>query len=211
MNYNKEKLEELKEIYKDIKNKIDERLKEFENIKKNGSEEDFIFEFIFCLLTPQSKAKMCDKAVQNLRNNFNNPNFDSYLFGVRFKNKKAIYIKEFLEKIKNYKSFKDLILSFENDEQRREFLIKNFRGMGLKEASHFLRNIGFGENLAILDRHVLKNLKDISIIEEIPKSLSYKKYKEIENKMREFSKEIDIDMRSLDFILWYKETKEVFK
>ncbi len=211
MNYSEEKVQEIKEIYKEIKYKIDERLKEFEEIKNSGSEEDFIFEFIFCLLTPQSKAKMCDKAVKKLRYNQGNSCIKDSLFGVRFKNKKATYIKEFLDKIKNYKSFKELILSFESDEQRRDFLVKNFKGIGLKEASHFLRNIGFGDNFAILDRHILKNLKDIGIIEEIPKNLSVKIYKEIENKMREFSKEIGIDMKSLDFILWYKETKEVFK
>lgn len=130
---------------------------------------------------------------------------------MRFKNKKSEYIKEFLEKIKKYKSFKELILSFENDEQRRDFLVKNFKGIGFKEASHFLRNIGLGDDLAILDRHILKNLKEIGIIDEIPKSLSNKKYREIEDKMRLFANEIRIDMKSLDFILWYKETKEVFK
>lgn len=130
---------------------------------------------------------------------------------MRFKNKKSEYIKEFLEKIKKYKSFKELILSFENDEQRRDFLVKNFKGIGFKEASHFLRNIGLGDDLAILDRHILKNLKEIGIIDEIPKSLSNKKYREIEDKMRLFANEIRIDMKSLDFILWYKETREVFK
>lgn len=211
MIYNKEKVDEIFKIYKEIKEKIDNRLNEFNNILKNGKEDDFIYEFIFCLLTPQSKAKMCDKAVKNLRKNFNNESLENLLFGVRFKNKKSEYIKEFLEKIKKYKSFKELILSFENDEQRREFLVKNFKGIGLKEASHFLRNIGLGDDLAILDRHILKNLKEIGIIDEIPKSLSNKKYREIEDKMRLFAYEIGIDMKSLDFILWYKETREVFK
>jgi len=211
MNYNLQKVEEIYKIYDSIKDKIDNRLKEFNNILLNGKEEDFIFEFIFCLLTPQSKAKMCDIAVQNIKKNYNSKSLEDLLYGVRFKKKKSLYIKEFLEKIKKYKSFRDLILSFENDEQRRDFLVKNFRGIGLKEASHFLRNIGLGDEFAILDRHILKNLKEIGIIDEIPKSVSYKKYKEIENKMRLFSKEIGIDMKYLDFILWYKETKEVFK
>ncbi len=211
MNYNREKVEEIFKIYREIKEKINNRLNEFNDILKNGKEDDFIYEFIFCLLTPQSKAKMCDKAVKNLKKNFNNESLEKILFGVRFKNKKSKYIKEFLEKIKKYKSFKELILSFENDEQRRDFLVKNFKGIGFKEASHFLRNIGLGDDLAILDRHILKNLKEIGIIDEIPKSLSNKKYREIEDKMRLFANEIRIDMKSLDFILWYKETSEVFK
>lgn len=211
MNYNKEKIDEIYKIYDEIKDKIEKRLNEFDNILKNGNENDFIFEFIFCLLTPQSKAKMCDKAVQALRENFNQESFDNLLYGVRFKNKKSLYIKEFLEKIKKYKSFKELIISFENDEQRRDFLVKNFKGIGLKEASHFLRNVGLGDSFAILDRHILKNLKEIGIIDEIPKSLTKKKYKEIEDKMRIFASEIGINIKYLDFILWYKETREVFK
>lgn len=211
MNYNKEKIDEIYKIYDEIKDKIESRLNEFNNILKKGNEEDFIYEFIFCLLTPQSKAKICDKAVQLLRKNSNQESIDKFLYGVRFKNKKSLYIKEFLEKIKKYKSFKNLILSFENDEQRRDFLVKNFKGIGLKEASHFLRNVGLGDNFAILDRHILKNLKEIGIIDKIPKNLSKKMYKEIEEKMRRFSDEIKLNMKYLDFILWYKETREVFK
>ncbi|MDI6861686.1 MAG: DNA lyase, partial [Caldisericia bacterium] len=123
MNYNKEKIDEIYKIYDEIKDKIESRLNEFNNILKKGNEEDFIYEFIFCLLTPQSKAKICDKAVQLLRKNSNQESIDKFLYGVRFKNKKSLYIKEFLEKIKKYKSFKNLILSFENDEQRRDFLV----------------------------------------------------------------------------------------
>lgn len=211
MNYNKEKVDEIFKIYNEIKDKVEKRLDEFDNILKYGNEDDFIFEFIFCLLTPQSKAKICDKAVKALRMNFNKESIDSILYGVRFKNKKSLYIKEFLEKIKKYKSFRELILSFEDDEQRRDFLVKNFKGIGLKEASHFLRNVGLGDSFAILDRHILKNLKEIGIIDEIPKSLSNRRYKEIEEKMRIFSSEIGINMKYLDFILWYKETREVFK
>ncbi|MDI6861685.1 MAG: DNA lyase, partial [Caldisericia bacterium] len=85
------------------------------------------------------------------------------------------------------------------------------KGIGLKEASHFLRNVGLGDNFAILDRHILKNLKEIGIIDKIPKNLSKKMYKEIEEKMRRFSDEIKLNMKYLDFILWYKETREVFK
>ena len=74
-----------------------------------------------------------------------------------------------------------------------------------------LRNLGFGENIAILDRHILKNLKELNVIEEIPKSISEKKYYEIEEKMREYSKFSKIKMDELDLVLWYKQTGEIFK
>ncbi|MEM3584736.1 MAG: hypothetical protein QW193_05630, partial [Nitrososphaerales archaeon] len=80
-----------------------------------------------------------------------------------------------------------------------------------KEASHFLRNIGLGKDFAILDRHILKNLKEFNVIKDIPKSISKKVYLDIENKMREFSKQINIPMDELDLLFWSKETSFIFK
>jgi len=81
----------------------------------------------------------------------------------------------------------------------------------MKEASHFLRNIGLGKDLAILDRHILKNLKEYGVINEIPKSITKKVYIAIEDKMREFSKRINIPMDELDLLFWSKETGIIFK
>jgi N-glycosylase/DNA lyase len=132
---------------------------------------------------------------------------------VRFKNKKA----KFIILAKNIfindegLSIKKLISDFPDNHEARNWFVKNIKGIGLKEASHFLRNIGFGKDLAILDRHILKNLKLFGVIDEVPQNLSGKKYSEIEKKMKAFSKQLKIDMESLDFTLWYKEAKEVFK
>ena len=80
----------------------------------------------------------------------------------------------------------------------------------MKEASHFLRNIGKGENLAILDRHVLKNLIRLQVI-DYPKTLSKRVYLEIEDKMKDFSNKVSIPLAHLDLLLWSLETGEVFK
>lgn len=206
------KIEEIKKIYYTIKNQIINRLEEFKKVWERGDHEELLSELIFCLLTPQSKAKVCFEAVNNLKNKkYNFDNTLSCLRGVRFKYKKSEYIKRVLVLFKEKDSLKNLIQSIENDFEKREWLVKNIKGLGLKEASHFLRNIGFGKNLAILDRHILKNLYEIGIIEKIPSSLSKKKYFEIENKMKNFAKKFDIPLEHLDFVLWYKETGEVFK
>jgi len=83
--------------------------------------------------------------------------------------------------------------------------------MGYKEASHFLRNIGLGKDMAILDRHILKNLKAFGVINDIPRALSRKKYLEIEEKMRKFSHEIGIPISHLDLLFWSRQTGEIFK
>jgi N-glycosylase/DNA lyase len=89
--------------------------------------------------------------------------------------------------------------------------VENVKGLGYKEASHFLRNIGLGEDLAILDRHILKNLGLLGVIDEVPSSPTKRLYLEIERKMAAFSKEAKIPMGQLDLLLWYKEAGEVFK
>jgi len=135
------------------------------------------------------------------------------LKGIRFKNNKAAYIvsaRNFFSE--NGKiNIRSLLREFSDVNEIREWLVKHIKGMGYKEASHFLRNIGLGKNIAILDRHILKNLKLFNVIQDIPISLSRKKYLEIEKRMREFSKRIQIPMEHLDFVLWFKETGEVFK
>ncbi len=108
-------------------------------------------------------------------------------------------------------NIKSQITQFKNTQEAREWLVNGVKGIGYKEASHFLRNIGFGEELAILDRHILRNLKELGVIHEIPLSLSKKKYFEIEKKMKEFSRSVNIPMSHLDLVFWYKETGEIFK
>ena len=83
--------------------------------------------------------------------------------------------------------------------------------MGFKESSHFLRNIGASLDYAILDRHILKNLNKLGVIEVIPKNLSKNKYLKIENKMQEFAKKINIPISHLDLLFWYNEAGEIFK
>jgi N-glycosylase/DNA lyase len=88
--------------------------------------------------------------------------------------------------------------------------VKNVKGLGWKEASHFLRNIGH-RNLAILDRHILRNLKRHGVIKSLPKTLTPKRYLVIEQKFMEFSSTIGITMDELDLLFWSRETGEILK
>ena len=89
-------------------------------------------------------------------------------------------------------------------------MLKNIKGYGRKEVAHSLRNLGY-ENLAILDRHILKNLVEHKVIKELPKSLTNKRYNEIEERFKKFSKKVGIPIDELDLLFWAKETGKVFK
>ncbi|MCD6171860.1 MAG: N-glycosylase/DNA lyase, partial [Thermoplasmata archaeon] len=175
-------IENIKRIYSKIKNDIEKRLKDFKEGWKSNDEKIF-YELVFCLLTPQSKAKICWNAVErmtkkNLILGGDKKEIIDAIEGVRFKYKKAEYIIEArnLFSIDGKIKIKDFIKKIMPPSNAREWMVKNVKGMGYKEASHFLRNIGFGENFSILDRHILKNLKFIGIIEEIPSSLNKNRY-----------------------------------
>lgn len=94
---------------------------------------------------------------------------------------------------------------------QRRWLVEKVEGFGYKEASHFLRNIGWGDDLAILDRHVLKSLLAAGVVDKLPKALTPKRYVETENKMRAWAEHLGIPMAHLDFVLWFRQTGEVFK
>lgn len=210
-------IKKLMEDYNRIKPLIIKRLNEFKSLLKRGDERVFA-ELVFCLLTPQSRAKVCWKAVENLINEDllikgKRNKILKRLDGIRFKNKKADYILEARRFfIKDGKiQIKPLLSRFKSPEEAREFLVKHIRGMGYKEASHFLRNIGMGDELAILDRHILKNLKEAGIIKDIPQSLNRKKYLELEQKFKVFCNNLKIPLSHADLLLWFRETGEVFK
>lgn len=216
--YNKEIIEEVLAIYSSIKDGIEVRLNEFSEIWENETDENLFSELAFCLLTPQSKAKMCWESICTLKEkdvliDGNEEEVLDCLYGVRFKYKKAKYIVEVRELfiVDGKIILRKEIEKYQSPFEIREWLVENVKGMGHKEASHFLRNIGKGGDLAILDRHILKNLVLIGAIEKIPDIITPKKYLEIENIVREFSKEIGIPLDHLDIVLWYKETREIFK
>ncbi|MCX8094479.1 MAG: N-glycosylase/DNA lyase [Candidatus Goldbacteria bacterium] len=211
---------EIKQIYKKNKNEIRKRLDEFKNIWETKNELKALHELIFCIFTPQSKAINCWKCVEKIIENklLHTDNPEELLRlkeinYVRFKNKKAKFMIEAKKKfiINGKIQILQFLSTFKNVYEMREYLVKNIKGYGYKEASHFLRNIGFFNDVAILDRHILKNLKLMKVISKIPKTLTPKLYLEIEQCMKFFSKKIKIPMGALDLILWYKETGEFFK
>ncbi len=177
----------LKESYSKRKGIIKERLKYFKSVW-NEDDKRIFAELCFCLLTPQSKAKIC----------------------VRFNNNKSRYIIQARNMFKNI-SIKNKLNEFKNYSDIRNWLVENVNGIGLKEAGHFMRNIGMYENVVILDRHILKNLHKHGVINEIPNPLSKRQYLDIEEKMKDFANKINIPIEEMDLLFWSEETGEVFK
>ena len=212
-------LEEIKEVYVKIKPNIEERIEGYKNIWFSGSNEDVHVELAFCILTPQSKARGAEKAINGMLENEvfwtgMEDDLTPYLNTVRFKNTKAknlVLLREFMKDEDGRIVTKTITDKVGDVFEKRIWLVKNIKGIGYKEASHYLRNIGFCDELAILDRHILKNIMRLGVIEEVPKTITPKKYLEIEKKIEKYCQKISIPMDHFDLLLWYLEAGEVFK
>lgn len=209
---------DLSDIFDEIKSDIKSRLEEFSQIRVEWNTDIIFKELCFCLLTPQSKARNAWKAIENLAvtEKLYSADFSEItpeLNIVRFKNNKTRYLITLRKQFYGGKE-NDIIRKLESTGsiyEKRKWLVRNIKGIGFKEASHFLRNIGFFKDITILDRHILRNLLNMKVINQIPQTITEKRYYDIEDRMKQFSIKIDIPLEYLDFILWYKETGDVFK
>lgn len=211
-------MRELLDLYNLRKKTIQQRLSEFRALREKSRDKIFA-ELCFCLCTPQSKAKASAKAIsllekEKLLEAGTHAQVSRALkkAGVRFHNNKSRFIiaarKCFL---RSFLPPRDSEMSYPKILQTRDTLVKNIKGIGYKEASHFLRNIGYGDELAILDVHILKNMKRLKIIKTMPKAITRNQYLLMEKKLKAFSKKAGIPLSELDLLLWSKETGEVFK
>jgi len=139
-------MEKLYKTYTDIKNTIEKRVDEFKSIVQTKDIDKIHKELFFCILTPQSKAKICWETVEflnskNLINKGSFKNISKALNRVRFNNNKARYIIRLRDNLQNGLKLTETILDKNiSQEEKREWLVKNIKGLGYKEASHFLRN-----------------------------------------------------------------------
>ena len=191
---------------------------ELREVEKSDDERLFE-ELCFCIFTANTSAEMGLKAIDSVRGLLQNGTAEEMtkkLDGIyRFSNLRPQYIIHTREYLKNNFDFKlkNKIEELKNDPAAlREFFANNegIKGLGYKEASHFLRNIGF-KGYAILDKHILNSLIEFNAAENIKIPVSAKLYPEIEQKMRIFSNEIGIPMDELDLLLWSRRNGRILK
>jgi len=181
---------------------ISSRLKEFENVL----DEELFSELCFCLMTANFKADRCIELQKLIGEGFHDwkrEKLASFLKekGHRFWPQRAeriVLAREHKRELERVRSEGD-----------RDWLVENVKGLGMKEASHFLRNVGFGD-VAIIDFHIVDLLVDEGILER-PKGMNTRRYLEIEDLLREIAKRVGMSLGELDLYLWYLETGKVLK
>lgn len=189
---------------------IAKKITDFENIGKKSSKEIYL-ELCYCLLTANFNAKKSIDIQNKIGSGFARLSLEQLSdklkeYGHRFPNTRANFI--YLSRI--YKdNLKEELFKNKTEENKRDWLVKNIKGLGYKEASHFLRNIGY-KDLAIIDFHIIDILVDNKKIEK-PKTITKAKYLEIENILRKLAKKVNLSLAELDLYLWFLETGKIYK
>ncbi len=197
------------------------RLAEFADLREAPEADDarLFEELAYCIFTAGASAKMGFNAIERVRDHLtrgSHAQLESLLRGAyRFPHARSGYVivtREFLKQDCGLR-LRERLESFDDDhDARRDFFARNkgVKGIGYKEASHYLRNIGY-RGYAILDKHILHTLHECGVIDAPDAPTTKKKYLALEESMREFASVIRINFDELDLLLWSNKTGEILK
>ncbi|MGI8884655.1 MAG: N-glycosylase/DNA lyase [Pyrinomonadaceae bacterium] len=211
-------IESIKAAHTERLDEIRARLAEFEAVWASESDERLWEEMVFCFFTGGCSAKMGLRSIEAVRPLLMTGTHDELMNALvgrhRYPRARSGYIvasRDFLQEHCGLQLRKKL-QSFENPLERRDWLVKEKRikGLGYKEASHFLRNIGL-KGYAILDKHILRSLAELEIIDDPKPPNTRSKYLIIEDKLKNLAEITQIDFDELDLVLWSMKTGEILK
>ena len=199
---------------------INQRLAEFDRIWRHGSDAQLWEELAFCIFTAGASARMGLLSVAAIRNLLldGEPEEMTKALKAAGAHRFPVARPKYIVTTRNYfrasfgMALRKRLRSFSDPYERRDWLAqeRQVKGLGYKEASHFLRNIGV-KGHAILDKHVMRCLTEVGVIESSKPPSTRKKYLEVEQELLQFSKDIKINCDELDLVLWSMKTGEVLK
>ena len=199
---------------KKISEQVENRITEFLSINEKDTYAWFT-ELAYCILTAYSSAEngqlcvdaLCDCGAL-LDGSLDEVIDVLKVQGHRFANRRAEYI---ITARSIAPTLKKTIQQFDNTNSARKWLVEEVKGLGWKESSHFLRNIGY-LNVAIIDRHIISNLIEFNLIpDQSRKGLTKRRYLEYERILLEIAKMAGLKMGEMDLYLWYRKTGKVLK
>jgi len=210
----KDLIKNIKSISPKTEKIIKKRMDEFKSFKDKNNKFWFS-ELCFCILTANSKAESGIAIQKELGAsgliNFPPKKIKECIISHkhRFHNNKTSYIVKARKHLDNKQKIVSIVKN-SGETEAREWLVKNIKGIGYKEASHFMRNVGFSE-LSILDRHILRCMKEYGFIRDIPKTITKKRYIEIEKDFITIAKKAGMTPAELDLRMWYLMTGKILK
>ncbi len=203
--------EHLAELYRERSEEIQRRLDDFARVPQTR----WFYEMCFCLMTPQSSAvhaSMVQSELESLDFLSNGQDVidvlrkpDRY---IRFHHTKHVRLHRARS---DWSRIESVIAATDVPARdRRNALREMVDGFGMKEASHFLRNIGL-RGLAIIDRHLLTNMVACGIFDDVPSVSTVTKYLDVEQRFADYCDAVGIDMDEIDLLFWCAQTGHILK
>ncbi|MEP6913354.1 MAG: N-glycosylase/DNA lyase [bacterium] len=213
-------VEDIRATHTARRKEIRARLDQFREVWRRGSDAQLWEELVFCIFTAGASARMGFSAVEAIRPLLMNGTQQEMTQALRtsgahrFPVERPGYIVVTRSYLREHCDLKlrEKLQSFADPIERRDWLAqeRQIKGLGYKESSHFLRNIGLMGH-AILDKHVMSCLKDLKVVETPKPPATRARYLETEERLKSFAREIRIDFDELDLVLWSMKTGEVLK
>jgi N-glycosylase/DNA lyase len=213
-------IEKVRAVHKARRKEIRTRLAEFEGVWLSGSDALLWEELVFCIFTAGASAMMGLRSVEAVRPLLLEGSAEEMSQALkaagahRFPNARPGYVVVTRNYLRQHckMRLRDSLLCFSDPIERRDWLAneRGVKGLGYKEASHFLRNIGL-RGYAILDKHVLHCLTDLGVVDSPRPPTTRTRYLEVEERLRQFADTAGIDFDELDLVLWSIKTGEVLK
>jgi N-glycosylase/DNA lyase len=100
-------------------------------------------------------------------------------------------------------SLTEALNHYSDVEDTRQWFVQHAPGLGPKQASMFLRNLGVSDEMAILDRHILSYMSLTGLCHESRAAISsYKSYKSYETVLRDHANSLGYTLGLFDWALW---------
>lgn len=128
----------------------------------------------------------------------------TYKIRPRFKNRLPKLLSDTVQNIYGKGStIKSMLRTATNASEARELLVTKVIGFGPKQASLYLRRVGYSADLAVLDTHILDYLRMAGDIEIKPTALSRLKiYETVESEFKRISKDFGYGVGCVDLAMW---------
>ncbi len=194
----------------EISSVIRNKCEEFRRIG-SGTKEELFGELCFCLLTANTSAEMGIRT-QDLIGIDGFLHYDRDFLATELKRIKYRFYNVRSDFIVKARWIIDELPSLVKSEPKydlREYLVENVKGIGYKEASHFLRNVGVFD-FAILDKHIMDMLsKEFNF--KRPTAVSRKDYYRNEKTILELARTVDLEPGIFDLYMWKIATGKIIK
>jgi N-glycosylase/DNA lyase len=211
-------IERMRAAHRTRRAQIRARLAEFETVGREADDARLWEELVYCIFTAGASARMglrSVEAVQPLLADGAHADLARALDGVhRYPRARSGYIVVTREHLLADCGLRlrERLDSFDDPLARRDWLARTreIKGLGYKEASHFLRNVGY-RGYAILDKHILRSLAELGVVATPDPPATRTRYLATEDALRRFARTARIDFDELDLVLWSMKTGEILK